>query len=248
MKIVTNGKWLWMAGNDATLQRWDLEQPGNAPEMVTPISGFVSAMELSPQGNWLAITDQKTARVWDLRHSAQEPVLDLAADISFGINNHDELLFSTDERRLIVNHGTKIQILNLQNLADEPITLGGVVREMGGMTLSPDGHWLAGKDVLSSELRLWNLQDLASEPMVLQEQSDVFDFSPDGKWLAMSELSKIGLLRLDRQELLALACEAVGSNLSRRQWTEHFPSQREYVPTCPQWPEGKDKIVVITTG
>jgi hypothetical protein len=56
------------------------------------------------------------------------------------------------------------------------------------------------------------------------------------------------LWNTDEDVILKLACEIVGSNLSREQWKETFPLEKEYQRTCPQWPEGRDKPIVIPVG
>jgi len=56
------------------------------------------------------------------------------------------------------------------------------------------------------------------------------------------------LRRLDMNEISALACEMIGSNLSRQQWKDNFPPENGYEKTCPRRPEGQDKIILITAG
>ena len=41
------------------------------------------------------------------------------------------------------------------------------------------------------------------------------------------------------------ACAIAGRNLSRKEWTEYFPS-RVYEVTCSQWPAGADPSLAIS--
>jgi WD40 repeat protein len=254
-RVLTNARWFWTMGQDNTMQGWDSANPDRAPgpwPHYPPDAKYGITVKVSPAGNWLAVADLDIARVWDLRKPGLDPVLTIPVDArsSFGVNGDDVFLFSHDERWLIVSHGTKIQLVDLQNPAADPLTLGGQGREVQKLALSADGHLLAGSSLLNGEIRVWNLQDLISEPILLQQDPyiDGLSFSPDGKGLAVAHYTTLDLLRLDPLELMQLACNIVGSNLSRQQWEKTFPPEQPYQKTCPQWPEGEDPIVTIMTG
>ncbi len=88
-------------------------------------------------------------------------------------------------------------------------------------------------------MRLWNLADPAAEPAVLQGHYDgvyALAFSPDGRWLASGGcVGEARLWRVRSDDLVDLACQLAGRNLTRAEWEEALGGE-PYRATCPGWP------------
>ena len=200
------------------------------------------------------------AQLWDLRKSTQEPIRSLSPNPQGTWGAFNVLIFSSDEHWLVVNETAAIQVLDLQNPTGEPITLRGLVEAVDKIALSPNGHWLAGSYIIPNlgwEVRLWNLQNPTADPIVLLRQEGsiaALGFSPNEKWLAVGldsvhpNSSRLELWPLEIDDVSKLACDIIGSNLSRQQWEENFPPEKQYQRTCPRRPEGKDRIVLLPAG
>lgn len=102
------------------------------------------------------------------------------------------------------------------------------------LAFSPDNQWLAaassdGDLQEDGMLRLWRLDDLASEPTRLADPTAPLDtviFSPDNRWLVTRDDSGIvQLWAMDAQELIDLACRAIGRPVTKSDLEKHIPGE-----------------------
>jgi WD40 repeat protein len=152
------------------------------------------------------------------------------------------LCFSPDSRRLVtVNNGDgTIQLWDLTGSALEPtsLTLRGHEGRISAITLN--NRWLVtgGED---STARVWDLTEDDPTPtaVVLQGHEQTITgiaISADSRWLVTG--SKDGTARVWRlqvNDLMELACQTAGRNLSYDEWQKYF-SEEEYRETCPDLP------------
>jgi WD40 repeat protein len=107
---------------------------------------------------------------------------------------------------------------------------------------SPDGHWLAtGGD--EGTVVLWDMtsSNPAGNPRRLTGKNKIWEvtFSPDSKTLATANQDGVTRLWLPTtQDLIDLACDITGRNMTLAEWQQVLPDQL-YRKTCPQWPEGR---------
>ena len=255
--IRTNGKWLLISDKDHMVRLWNLAHPEKESVSLAGLLDFPGEIKFSPKGTWIAFANPITAQLWNLDQSIQEPIRSFEASTGEMFRDSpDALTFSANEHWLAINKFVVTQIVDLENPSTEPISLQGILYAANEIAFSPNDQWLAARFPGSPgwEVRLWNLKDPTADPIILTKQNGAgrgLAFSPDGKRLAIvvnainPDPSLIGIWNLDINELAGLACEVVGSNLSRQQWKANFPTDRDYQKTCPQWPEGKDKSIKL---
>ncbi len=121
-----------------------------------------------------------------------------------------------------------------------PILLRGHENRVRVLAFSSDRHWLAtGSE--DKTARMWDLTTNRSFgiSVVLRNQESTINaigFSPDGHWIATSsENGVLNLWSLYIDELVALACDTAGRNLTWAEWQQHM-GQESYRKTCPKFP------------
>jgi hypothetical protein len=107
------------------------------------------------------------------------------------------------------------------------------------VAFAPDGKALASASG-DGMVRLWDLTapDPAARPRLLEHDGPVYHvaFAPDGKALASaSEDKTVRLWTLDLKDLIEMARNRVGRNLTFDEWREYF-SPQPYRPTFPDLP------------
>ena len=85
------------------------------------------------------------------------------------------------------------QIVAVANHSEVRVALGdrtiriGPLDDCRGVTVSPDGHWLATDSHQNGGVTIWSLPDGAMATKLPIDEGPVVSFSPDGKWLMTSK-------------------------------------------------------------
>ena len=199
------------------LRVWELDgKPYMAAKMCDRISYYlVSAFTLSPDGRRLATADSEgNLAIWSLKGRSTEcnweGTLTNRRNGSIG-----KLVFSSDGRKLMATGGR----------SSWPNTDTVVL------------VWDIAEAVQQSDpVELLNLHFTYSGVPFYGD--DFVLVRPDGvdRWLAFdSGLGQIYLARLSLDELITLACQTAGRNLTKEEWRRYM-GQVPYRATCPSWP------------
>ncbi|MDT4823830.1 WD domain, G-beta repeat [compost metagenome] len=179
---------------------WDLTQENPPAHRLGPYAsggGWVSAVALSPDSHWLAISNGGDARVmlWDLTGARTEPI-ELKGH-SAGVN---DVAFSADGRWLAT--GSEDATARLWDLAS-PTNPGALLRgqdlAVHKVLFSPGAaprHLVALGDEPSA--RLFGIPDTLADPVVLRGGAKPviigMAVSADGQWIATSSLGDAKLM------------------------------------------------------
>jgi WD40 repeat protein len=174
----------------------------------------VDSVTISDNRQWLVLNRIDTLELWNLRDqnpAARGRELEGASS---------PIAFSPDHRWLFTNKNGKSYLwdLNASNRANQPLILPGeLVYNPKQAVFSPNGKWLAVSGNDDTAL-VWNLQDLASKPIVLRgENSNLnvqsMDISPDSRWLATISFGNVNMWDLNARNPAAVRVVLPGSRL-----------------------------------
>jgi WD40 repeat protein len=183
-----DGRTLALAGENGTIQLWDMDNLAGTPRILTGHEDRVSTLAFSPDGHFLVSgSDDGVIQLWDM----SQPALN-SAKLEGHTRRILALAFSPDSRWL-ASAGDDTDIL-LRQLDDplNPKVLSGYPGTILALAFSPSGQTLAsaGSD---TAIRLWNLNRLAIKPTLLEgHQSSILSlsFSNDGQLLASGSADK----------------------------------------------------------
>jgi WD40 repeat protein len=219
------GQWLATGSRDQIARLWDLsilmsdDRPADSlsldPRELRGHEGPVTSVAFSPDDRWLATGGggwDDTAWLWDI----------------------DLLLYVESDAETAEG---EVQILH------------GHTAAISSMAFSPDGHWLATGS-LDDTARLWDLfallntdvgrEDPATDSVVLNGHEDnvtAVAFGLDGRWLATSSLdATVRLWRMQKDDLVAIACRIAGRNLMQDEWEQYYRGE-DYRRTCEYLPD-----------
>ena len=182
------------------------------------------------------------ASLWDL-----EPSRKLAPEHAALVNFNGKVTiaaFTADSQRIAIgSERGEIALLSLaewrRGAAGSPFLAHDGYAN--ALAFSPDGRWMASSGGVTA--RLWDLtaEHPAASSVVLATKENlraVMDlvFDPKSRWLFTGNLDgTIRRWRLDKADLLDLACRAAGRNLTQDEWKQVLPGE-PYRKTCPDFP------------
>lgn len=193
IRFSPDGSWLASGGWDKVIQVWDTRTLPDMPRLITSLEGFektVSDINVSADGKYLgAIGLDNTVRLWTTSSWEPYKTLGLPGTTAWGVS------FSPDGRYIAASIGYEregaILLWSMADLEAPPIELR-LEAPAWAVTFSPDNRWLAAGNTNGS-LSLWQLDDVAQRPLLLQEHSDnIIDvaFSPNMQWLVTASEDK----------------------------------------------------------
>ncbi|HYO16287.1 MAG TPA: hypothetical protein VE685_24070 [Thermoanaerobaculia bacterium] len=215
----------WLAGGyfNGGVCLWDLRNHRAAPKRLISHRHPVTALAFGPEESSLATAGSEgTVRLYDL--SGEEPRAKLVLDKDTRMVT--ALTISRDGSWLAIARLGGVELRTLE----ESIRLENTGSHVVELVFSPDRHRLVGYGI-EDDARIWYLDgDRPNPAPVLLARSDLkiraLAFSPDGRRLVTA--SDKGIVRrwaLGLEELLKIACEAAGRDLTREEWEEHLPSE-----------------------
>ena len=181
------GRWLvTLATYETTLNLWDLQNPGPALQVSNGEGETIVGLAFSPDGHWMVTGSgaSHTVRLWNLQKLSDAAVVLQGPVPSY---EFDDVLFSVqispDNRWLLAVSADRGALLwELQDLQAPPVALSYVSsNDFDTFLFTTDGHWLVGD---TSDIRLWDLQNPAADPIVLNRLTKPVRVSGDGHWLA----------------------------------------------------------------
>jgi WD40 repeat protein len=151
----------------------------------------------------------------------------------------DGIELSSDGRWLVgglrENNGTNVLLLDL-NDPQKSFTLRGHTDQISQKYFTPDEQSLLTYG-FDGTIRIWNLENPAGDPVVLNHDSRVSDvsFSGNGKWLISNTPQGIYIWQWSIEDVRNLACRLAGRNLTEDEWAKYMGAA-PYEETCEQWP------------
>jgi WD40 repeat protein len=181
-----SGELLTAALPGDTIAAWNLAtgQPGESWKMAASARGFRFPRAVSPDGQWVAESNEDGAgRLLNLATGATAP-------LELGQRQITQMAFSRDNRllaavsRLGMGTGVLWDVPGARKIA----TLQGFLQGASSVAFSPDGRRLAIGSDGNEAVKLWDLASL-QELLTLEGQGSGFNsvtFSPDGNALGSS--------------------------------------------------------------
>ena len=244
-------EWLITEHDDGSIYLWRL---GASPLSPMPLTDFSpeGVQAATGEGDWFVAqpSDGSTSRlaVLDRRRASRPAASEYQELAARCFDDPEGYLVSPDRRWLVLSRSSRdpdIYLCRIDAETTQPIILKGHEDGILTLSISPDGHWLAS-GARDTTARLWDLtvDDPNTQVTVVRGHSNVVStvaFSPDSR-LMMSIASNgysasVQLMRTRLEELLDLACQVAGRNLSQDEW-HRFVTAEPYRKTCEQWPAG----------
>jgi WD40 repeat protein len=238
----SNGRQLVSASHDGTARLWDVAT-GKTLREFTGHVGPLWAVDISPDGNWLAaagydqVSEESAAKrpqhdilLWDLRRNAAPIVLQGHTDTIQCV------AFSPDSQMLVSGSNDEtVRQWELSGLssAPKPTTLAKALRGVMWVAFRPDGKELA----VASDMPKVTLLDLAHPGAPSRELAGKelgmggVDYSPDGRFLAAGS----GDRQLRIWDLADASAEPrVLGPMAETVWSVAYCNPNQIAITCPE--------------
>lgn len=175
-----DGEYLASAAGDDVLRLWKTSTISSEPMELIGHNARILSVSFSLDGKLLVTgLDDGTVQYWNMNALNIEPII---------LTGHKDAVFSlafNPDNNLLASGGDDdtIRLWDLKSdVADEIILRGQ--EDIRDLIFSPDSKWLYSSGLLSITGRAWNIQNLISNPLELDDHaSGYMDISPDGKWL-----------------------------------------------------------------
>ena len=133
------------------------------------------------------------------------------------------------------NNQTEALLIDL-NDPEKFYRLTGHTDVLNSLTFTPYQRFLLTYG-FDRTIRIWDLQNPAADPVVLQHEEAVDDveFSANDQWLLSHTSQGIYIWPWDIEDVRELACRLVGRNLTQEEWTKYV-GETEREQTCQEWP------------
>lgn len=231
--ISSDKRWLVTGKENGTCELWAIAT--DTTSYITALYDSNEQISFSQDNHWLVTgSDDGSIRVWDL--TTQNPA-DSFLTLSGYEGSISSLALNRDGRWLVTgSDDTTVRLWDLSMKQPESFVLRGHEKPIKAVAISPDQHWVVTGDE-DGTIRLWDLavQHPAANSIVLrghQAALTTIAISSDSRWLMSGDSNgevRRWLLQLD--ELMKLACQTAGRNLSSDEWKMYFADDR-YRETC----------------
>ncbi|MCD9014097.1 nSTAND1 domain-containing NTPase [Parachryseolinea silvisoli] len=244
LRFTPDGKGFYARDNSGKSIRYsDLS---TSREVITP-TVKINAIDLSADGTQLAgAGDNGSLFLWDTRNNyAPVEVKELGVHLS-------SVAFAPEGRRIVLGDNTGI-VKIFDYLSDMVIrVLSGHTSEIAEIRFNHGGNFLAtaSKD---KTVRLWNLNRLKEQPIVLSDHSDwvwSVAFTPDDEQLLASIHSSVETVKGVEHTIHAwptkipvmadILCGRVRRNINKDEWEIFVGDDLPYESTCAALPPNND--------
>lgn len=229
-----SGSTLFSASNDGAVYRWNLAEV-STPVQLRAASGTSLTVGLSSDGHYLATAGlDNIVQVWDLTQPDQAALQLPAATASI-----HTLSFSPDGSKLalaIDDMEAGLEIWNLRDVQADPLKLQGYLDRINVLAFRPDGQALAAGS--ANQIQIWDLSQPDATPVSLDGHDDTvlaLAFSPDSRVIATGGGTTTRIWLNGVEDMITLACQTVGRNLTRDEWQQIFDNAA-YEQICPNLP------------
>ncbi len=241
-----SGTWLAVAtgdeleGDRGSVSIWAV---GSRPVPVEPVftvslETSIAALAFAPDGRLAAGAQNGRVYVYSGEgwRTTQELVLHAEAQASHGVVTTTVRTVDFSSNGAWLAAGSLVGPVRLWRMpgGDSPIDLETGAGNITTARFDPSGRWLATDDG-SGGLALWNMEGASPRlaPLGARQPSlSGIVFDARGEHLAgVDKAGNVQLWELRANELLWLACNAAGRNLTSEEWTR-FIGPEPYRPTC----------------
>jgi hypothetical protein len=204
--------------------------------------GSISALAFAPDGRLVTGSGDSTARVWDLKDPTAQPLVLRGHEGSISV-----LAFAPDGRLVTGSDDKTARVWDLKDPTAQPLVLRGHEGSIEALRFAPDGRLVTGSD--DKTARVWDLNNPLAPPVVLRgvgSSIGALALAPDGRLIAAAG-DRILIWTLDPKQLIRMAEQSAGRNLSAEEWQQFFNGQ-PYRRTFPKLPDGEGVAEALKEG